>query len=133
MKKNIFLLFFLTLFLACSNTDNSFTIEANEFLDGMDGHTFTGKGTEAGLEFKPNGQLIAICGAASGSVFSPKLPLWFINTKDDGSSSIEAIYQEYYAPEQYIGIVRSNKTLYRTAFSSDTNLAWGTLTEFASR
>ncbi|MGL4389224.1 MAG: hypothetical protein ACRCTJ_07525 [Brevinema sp.] len=104
MKKSLLSLLIFSIFLSCSTTNNNFSKEANKFLDAVDGRTYNGENTGAGLTFKANGRVFAINGTPN-STFRPDNALYFINSRNGGASSSEAIYQENLAPERYIGII----------------------------
>ncbi|MGL4563441.1 MAG: hypothetical protein ACRCVW_06285 [Brevinema sp.] len=129
---------FLALFFAisCSSVDNNFSKEANKFLDSIDTKSYNGLNTGAGLTFQANRRLLAIFGSVPTATFDPKNGLFFINSRNNGASSSEGIYQENNAPERYIGIIQQNSgnTLFHTEYATTIEaINWDKATEFAKK
>ncbi|MGL4561790.1 MAG: hypothetical protein ACRCV0_05845 [Brevinema sp.] len=133
-----YFLSFLALFVAisCSSVDNNFSKEANKFLDSIDTKSYNGLGREVGLTFQANRRLLAIFGSVPTATFDPKNGLFFINSRNNGASSFEGIYQENNAPERYIGIIQQDNgnTLFHTGYTTTIEtINWDKTTNFAQK
>lgn len=136
MKLNFGLIIMILSIASCNTTNNSFSGEANKFLDSINNKSYRGENTGAGLTFSVNGQLLATYGSVATTYFDPQNALYFINSRNNGASETEGVYQQNRTPEQYIGIIIDNNgdTLLHTEYSSTIEgINWTSSTKFAQK
>ena len=143
IKKYLWITILIFGFISCDTAPNDFTVEANEFLDAIDGKDYSGLGVVgapwAGSSFDVDGVVISQHGNATLNPLNH--PLFFQPDQTTGTSATRAIYRYRITATgkqgEYVGIeiANSGDILRRTAsVSVVTPAIWtGTITEFAAK
>ncbi len=132
IKKYLCITILIFGFISCNEAPNEFTTEANAFLDAIDGKDYDGAGAYADKStFEVRGTIIA----EHSNNGTPTNPLKFQNTRNNGTSATEAIYQYSRDPRKYVGIIIENSgdTLKRTSESDTESIDWTTAFTFATK
>lgn len=131
MKKIFLSLAIIMSTIACSEEPNEFTASANAFLDAIDDRSYYGIDSAINTNYNINGRILA---ETHSNPSTPSIALRFINSKDNGVSTTEAIYQQIREPKQFRGIKIENggSTLSRTDLATtEATIDWNTYERFA--
>ncbi|MGL4367684.1 MAG: hypothetical protein ACRCTQ_05350 [Brevinemataceae bacterium] len=126
------LLILTILFSSCSNTPNSFSPEANEFLNTIDGKNYNGLGAFSASTFQVTGTLIA----QFNNNGSASIGIVFQNTLNNGASTTQGIYRQRGGENLWLGVVvtEGGYILQRTpCVSSDAAIDWSAAVNFAQQ
>jgi len=131
MKIYLFPIVLISL-LSCSEEPNNFSVDANKFLESVNGKKYKGLSqTEAmGFTFEITDTILAEY--REGGITT--IALRFKNTRNNGSSTTEGVYQQTRDPKKWRGIKIENggDTLLRTPLATESNqIKWNTLCKFA--
>lgn len=117
----------------CSKELNQFSVDANKFLDAINGKTYNGTGEAAGTTFEVINTILSEFDKPAGKKTTA---LRFKNTRNNGASTTEGIYQQTRDLKQWRGIKIENNgdTLLRTPLANnESGIKWNELKKFAKK